>query len=114
MIADIHETADEIRALKAVLRRTWTRPMADEQERLVKLKRHATALCVLRAWSRGRRHLVNQPHDDGAAGCVWFGAAWDAADYERRVVNRFAERYPSPSRTCTPASGGEPQVEASA
>ena len=51
------ETADSIRALKRLLRTTWTRPMATEQRSLASLKRRATSLCITRALLRGRSHL---------------------------------------------------------
>ncbi len=77
--ADLGVLAHDCRALKNVLRETWTRPMADEQRRLARLKRRVTELCVLRAWSRRRFHVRN----------VEDAEAWHAA-----VASRVAKDYP--------------------
>ena len=61
LAGDRRAVEDQIRALKSVLRTTWTRDMAAEQRELVARKREATELCVLRAWARGRWHLAD--HD---------------------------------------------------
>ena len=57
--ADLGVLARECRALKNVLGTTWTRPMADEQRHLVRVRLKVTELCVLRAWSRGKLHVRN-------------------------------------------------------
>ena len=54
---DLRALAAQSKALKALLRQRWTRPMADEQRALAALRRRATRLCVLRASLRGRLHL---------------------------------------------------------
>lgn len=61
--ADMAALASECRALKNVLGATWTRPMADEQRHLVRVRSKATELCVLRAWRRGKLHVksVDEP-----------------------------------------------------
>jgi hypothetical protein len=46
-----------IRSLKALLRTTWTEPMASTQRSLIAAKREATELCILRAHLRGKLHL---------------------------------------------------------
>lgn len=46
-----------IRSLKALLRRSWTPPMASVQRSLVAAKREATELCIVRAHLRGKLHL---------------------------------------------------------
>ena len=76
--ADLGVLAHECRALKSVLRETWTRPMADEQRRLTRLRRRVTELCVLRAWSRRRLHVRN----------VEDAEAWHAA-----IASRVAKDY---------------------
>ena len=53
----------EIRPIKRVLGATWTRPMHEEQRRLVWLRAHATELCATLAWSHGKLHVM---HKDGA------------------------------------------------
>ncbi len=58
---DIGALAVECRAAKDVLRQTWTKPMADEQRRLVRLRHRMTELCVLTAHLRGKRHVKNPP-----------------------------------------------------
>ncbi|MBS2017359.1 MAG: hypothetical protein JST00_31030 [Deltaproteobacteria bacterium] len=55
--AEICALAGECRAVKAVLGTTWTRPMADEQRKLARLRRKATELCVLAAHLRGKTHV---------------------------------------------------------
>ena len=57
--ADVGALARECRALKDMLTTTWTRPMADEQRKLARLRWKVTELCVLRAFSRGRLHVRN-------------------------------------------------------
>jgi hypothetical protein len=54
--ADVGALARECRALKDILGTTWTRPMADEQRQLIRLRWRVTELCVLRAWSRQKLH----------------------------------------------------------
>lgn len=80
--ADLGALARECRALKNVLRTTWTRPMADEQRRLTRLRRKVTELCVLRAFCRKRLHVraVRDVEDI---------AAWHAA-----IAERVAKDYP--------------------
>ncbi|HVH99474.1 MAG TPA: hypothetical protein VM869_12215 [Enhygromyxa sp.] len=46
-----------IRSMKALLRTTWTEPMAAVQRSLLAAKREATELCILRAHLRGKLHL---------------------------------------------------------
>jgi hypothetical protein len=80
--ADLGVLARECRALKNVLRTTWTRPMADEQRRLVRLRRKVTELCVLRAFCRERLHVR-------AVRDVVDVVAWHAA-----IAERAAKDYP--------------------
>jgi hypothetical protein len=75
LIADLRDAAARCRDLKHTLRTRWTRAMAAEQQELVRLKRHATELCVLRAHLRGKRHLQRPP-------CWWPGTWNDAAHAE--------------------------------
>ena len=82
--ADLRALARECRALKDLLGRTWTRPMADEQRHLARLRWRVTELCVLRAWSRGKRHCGQRP--DAADE----GAAWHA-----KIAERVAKDYES-------------------
>jgi hypothetical protein len=88
--ADLGVLAHECRALKDVLRETWTRPMADEQRRLTRLRRKVTELCVLRAWSRKRLHVRN----------VEDAEAWHAA-----IASRVAKDYPLASVDANEAGG---------
>ena len=64
MNIDIHRLKEDrralearIRSLKALLRSTWTEPMATTQRSLRAAKREATELCILRAHLRGKLHL---------------------------------------------------------
>ena len=59
--AEIRALAGACRAVKDVLGATWTRPMADEQRRLARLRRKATELCVLAAHLHGKRHVPRPP-----------------------------------------------------
>ena len=88
--ADVGALAHECRALKKVLRTTWTGPMADEQRRLTRLKRRVTDLCVLRAWSRKRLHVRN----------VEDAEAWHAA-----IASRVAKDYPLANIDANEAGG---------
>jgi hypothetical protein len=88
LTADLERISAEIRALKDALRQTWTRPMAVEQQQLVRSKRRATELCVLRAGLRGRFHLTLPPPDSGSP-----GTKWDAGAYRSRVMERLAPEY---------------------
>lgn len=64
MNIDIHRLKEDrralearIRSLKALLRTSWTEPMASTQRSLIAAKREATELCILRAHLRGKLHL---------------------------------------------------------
>jgi len=83
--ADLRALAHECRALKDLLGTTWTRPMADEQRHLARLRWRVTEMCVLRAWSRGRRHLALPTGEEGAARHAQI-AERAAKDYEGPVV----------------------------
>jgi hypothetical protein len=87
LTADLKRISVEIRALKDVLRQTWARPMAAEQQQLVRLKHRATGLCVVRAAVRGRLHLTRPPRDGSP------GTKWDAEAYRSRVMERLAPEY---------------------
>jgi hypothetical protein len=88
LVRDIRATAEQITALKRALRTRWLRPMADEQRALCRLRRRATELCVLRAWSRGRRHLTRAPRDGFSP-----LEAWEPDAYHRRVAERVGASY---------------------
>lgn len=88
LVGDIKELAAEIRSLKNILRQTWTCPMGEHQQRLVKLKLRVTELCVVRAALRGRYHL-RKPLRAGS----YPGMKWDADTYRNRVVERIAPQY---------------------
>lgn len=75
LVADLKELAAKSRGLKTLLGATWTRPMADEQKELVRVRRSTTELCVLRAFARGRSH-TRESHE------------WHA-----RVAERVAKDY---------------------
>jgi hypothetical protein len=79
---EIGRITESIIALKRLLRTTWTRPMADEQRELEKLKLRATELCSLRAFSRGRFHLRHGPGPD-----------WNAEAHHRRIAERLGPSF---------------------
>lgn len=83
--ADTCALAHECRALKGLLGMTWTRPMADEQRRLARLRWRVTELCVLRAWTRGRVHVTRAPRGSGEA--------WDGAEWHAKIAERVAKDY---------------------
>jgi len=57
LVRDLQAIEAAIRPIKRVLGVTWTRPMHEEQRRLVWLRARATELCATLAWSRGRLHV---------------------------------------------------------
>lgn len=83
--SDIAAISGQIVDLKRALRSTWQKPMADEQRELVRLKLRATELCALRAFSRGRLHLLRPPR--GSSG------EWTAEGYHRRILERLGPSY---------------------
>jgi len=94
LAADLAAIASEARSVKTILRTTWTRPMADEQKKLVRLRRRATELHVLLAWTRGKRHVARPIRD------TWYtGRAWDEATWHVVVAERVAQDYPLPETT---------------
>jgi hypothetical protein len=91
--ADVGVLARECRALKAMLRQTWTRPMADEQRRLTRLKRKTTELCVLRAFCRKRLHVRSVRDVE------------DVAAWHQAIAERVAKDYPLPAPVAGDAGG---------
>jgi hypothetical protein len=57
--ADRRVLETRIRAIKAVLRTTWTAPVAELQRELHACKHDATELCILRSALRGKQHLAD-------------------------------------------------------
>ena len=53
---DVVRLIVECTELKALLRKTWTRPMADEQKKYARARRAVTDLFILTAHDRGRVH----------------------------------------------------------
>ena len=98
IIADIKIVAARIVELKRILRRRWERPMRDEQRALLRLKRQATELCVLRAHLRGRRHLVKPPW--------WWSGGWDPDTAAATIASRIGLAY-------APAAPAAQRAEAS-
>lgn len=80
-----HLIADCIH-LKSVLRATWTRPMGEEQRRLVRVRRSLTELFVLLAFARKKLHVRKAPRD-------WVGEKWDAAKYHEQIAMRLMPEY---------------------
>jgi hypothetical protein len=79
---DLASASARCRELKLVLRRTWTRPMADEQRALAHAAWRVTELCVLLAQRRGRWHLA-APRD----------ASWDREKEQTRIAERVLRDY---------------------
>ncbi|MCA9698777.1 MAG: hypothetical protein KC431_14725 [Myxococcales bacterium] len=86
LLADIVALEAAIREHKALLRRTWTRPMAAEQRALSRLQHQACERYVLRAWSRGHLHLRQPPQ-------AWVQAYRDTYAHYREQYPDYAERY---------------------
>lgn len=57
-VRELQSIEAEIRPIKRVLGTTWTRPMHEEQRRLLWLRRKATDLLMVLAWSHGRLHCI--------------------------------------------------------
>jgi hypothetical protein len=85
---DIAASAQELAALKRVLRTRWERPMAPEQQRLARLRRETTERHVLLAWSHGKLHVIAPPRAVRDA-----GLPWDATAHAERVAGRVALDY---------------------
>lgn len=85
---DIAEAAQQCHDIKRALRCRWTAPMADEQRRLVRLRRRATELHILLARARGRFHIATPPHEIRQA-----NASWDRAAWNDRIAERVARDY---------------------
>jgi hypothetical protein len=100
---DIVSTAMASRALKDMLRRTWTAPMADEQRQLARLARRMTELCILRARMRGRWHVTTAPRDIRDS-----GAAWDREAHHARIAERVARDYAIAESAVAPSLGAAP------
>ena len=83
--ADIRDISAQIGALKRQLRTTWTRPMADEQRALERLKLRATELCALCAFARGKLHFTRAPRRAESG--------WDALSYHQRIAERLGPSY---------------------
>lgn len=83
--SDILRFGIESRRLKSCLRTRWERPMADEQRRLVVVRRKLTELFVLAASLRGRFHVLPPPGGwaDGES----------AEEYRERIVAACAAEY---------------------
>ncbi len=103
---DIAQFSADCIHLKKALRTTWTRPMAEEQRRLVRVRRSLTELHVLLAWSRGRLHVRTAPREvRDAAGESFDPSTWDAVGYHQTVVDRVMKPYtptpPMPAQVST-------------
>ena len=82
---DLTALVERIRTLKRALRTTWARPMGQEQAELARLRTRATELCALRAYCRGKFHVVR-----ALRGC---SGAWDPLAYHQRIVARLGPVY---------------------
>ena len=63
---DVVRLVVECTELKKLLRKTWTRPMADEQRRYARVRRNVTDLFILTAHARGRIHARSLSAEDHA------------------------------------------------
>lgn len=92
LVQAIAANAEEIRAIKKVLRTRWPegQDMAPTQWELHKLQSRATDLCVLRARMRGRYHLRIAPRAYRDS-----GATWDQERYHAKIAERLTEEFRS-------------------
>src|SRR5260221_14376378 len=88
LISDLEALATESRALKVLLRTRWTRPMADEQRRLARVRHRTTELCIVRARTRGNWHVQTMPRAYTGAAESWDREAWGTA-----IAARVAKDY---------------------
>jgi hypothetical protein len=63
---DVVRLVVECTELKRLLRKTWIRPMADEQRRYARARRAITDLFILTAHTRGRVHARTLTTEDHA------------------------------------------------
>ena len=108
--AQLASRAHESRTLKLALSAPWTRPMAEEQRQLVRLRRRITGLCILRAFLRGRFHLVKALREGAFPDMKWDRERWHAEVAERvaRELREVGSNDPGPDlhptpRTSTPS-----------
>ena len=87
---DLFLLVAESRGLAAELRRTWTRPMAEEQRSRARIARRITELLVLVAFRRGRIHVRTRPRG------IPSDAPWDAVTFARSEALRVAAPYATP------------------
>jgi hypothetical protein len=85
---DIHLLTVECIHLKQILGTRWTRPMAHEQRRLVRIRRKlaSSQRFVLLAVSRKRLHVIHPPRDVDRE-------AWDAVTYNTTIATRILSEY---------------------
>ena len=84
----IQDLTNDSLHLKSQLRVAWTRPMAGEQQRLVRVRRELTDLFVLLAFSaKGKKklHVRTAPRH--------FVGEWDAAAYHQKIAMRLIPDY---------------------
>lgn len=93
LTSDLHRLELEARALKRALRTTWSKPMADEQRLLARLRRRTTELLVLLASTRGRRHVRAIPSTFMSAAGTDDVNVWHARVAER--VGKDYQRVPA-------------------
>jgi hypothetical protein len=86
---DLRALAHDAVHLKSVLRTRWLRPMADEQRRLVRVRRELTERLVLLALSRGRLHVRHRPRE---LAC-FDHTPWDPDAHARTVATRLLPDY---------------------
>jgi hypothetical protein len=92
--SDINALIADCIHLKTLLRTRWTRPMAEEQKRLARVRRKLTDLFILLAASRKRLHIIHAPREVRDSGGPDFDLkAWDAAAYNATIANRLLPEY---------------------
>lgn len=84
---DLFLLVAESRGLAAELRRTWTRPMAEEQRSRARIAKRITELLVLVALGRGRIHVRTRPRGMPS------DTPWDPESFAASEALRVAAPY---------------------
>jgi hypothetical protein len=89
---DIRHLIADCTYLKSLLRRRWERPMAEEQRRLVRVRRQLTERFVLLALLKKRIHVAHPPAElrDQPR---FDPATWDALAHARAIARRLLPDY---------------------
>jgi hypothetical protein len=92
LVKDIEAIVADCIHLKSALRTRWTKPMAEEQKQLIRVRRALTERFILLAASRRRIHIIHAPRQ--VRDQPGFDAkTWDAAAYNATIATRLLPEY---------------------